>query len=107
MLETPLLPSTVEILHESHAFYADTLFAHRNFSHWQHVLSTDSTNRTRPPSTGVHCCTHSRHLHNSHVVVLQRRDEPQRPYHPHTGTGVAPMKGHWIRRWRQGRYTEE
>ena len=98
LLETPLFPSTRAILEENAAFFIDSLFGHRNFSHFQNQTGDSSVeyHGKRP----AQCCTRNRRLHNSHVVVIQKRDasRPLRPYAPNLADERRrPMTASWMR----------
>lgn len=69
LLETAARPETREILEGHHAFYIDTAIGHRNWSHWAQMTGRQFVR--------------SRHLHNSHLLVVQRRQtDDARPYQP-------------------------
>ena len=95
------------ILESNAAFYVDTLLGHRNFSHFQNETG-DYSDEYSPGGSGkprpAQCCTRSRRLHNSHVVVIQKRDEsrPLRPYAPNRADARrAPMTQTWMRTTRE------
>ena len=97
LLETDLLPGGRAILEAHATFYVDTLFGHRNFSVHQNLTgdSSGEGGKFRP----AQCCTRSRRLHNSHVVVVQKRDDsrPLRPFAPNNADERRrPMTAAWI-----------
>ena len=98
LLETPLLPGFRTILEENSAFFIDSLFGHRNFSDFQNATG-DSSEEEFAKKRPAQCCTRSRRLHNSHMVVIQRRDDsrPLRPYGPNLADERRrPMQNKWM-----------
>ena len=103
LLETPLFESTKRILAENSAFFVDSLFGHRNFSDFQNTTG-DSSDEEFAKKRPAQCCTRNRRLHNSHMVVIQRRDEsrPLRPYAPNLADERRrPMRHEWMQTTKQ------
>ena len=98
LLETPLLPAARKIIESNSAFYVDSLFGHRNFTHFRDMTG-DSSNATFSRRQPSQCCTRDRRLHNSHMVVIQKRDasRPLMPYAPNLAdTRRRPMEHAWM-----------
>ena len=96
LLETTQLPEAKAILQSNAAFYVDTLLGHRNFSDFKNATGDSSEAGLKRPAQ---CCTRTRRLHNSHLVVIQRRDDsrPLRPYAPNLrDPRRAPMTNGWM-----------
>ena len=113
LLETGLpdgFPVARSIIEGNAAFYVDTLFGHRNFSHLKNMTG-DSSEKEFARKRPAQCCTRSRRLHNSHAIVIQKRDEsrPLRPYAPNMdATRRRPMMHAWRETigWREHRRTD-
>ena len=97
LLESPLTAGTRDIIENNAAFYIDSLFGHRNFSDFKNT--TDDSSEVYGTRRPAQCCTRSRRLHNSHVVVIQKRDasRPLRPYAPNLANPTRrPMTYDWM-----------